>query len=203
LHILLLLATTIVFRGGTLIDGTGAPARPNSLLVVSGGRIVSLGEATPEELSHLAAGSQVIDVSGKWIIPGLIDAHVHAESDEDLRTMLRWGVTSVRLMAEDVAAARKLAVESSIRTDVPDVFPAAPIFTTKGGWWDQGEPPDANVNRIPATPAEARDSVRKAKERGSSEIKLMLDDMAWCRAQRVRRLALSFGRVARAHESQY
>jgi len=143
---------------------------------------VSVGEATPEALSRLAAGSQVVDASGKWIVPGLIDAHVHAESDEDLKTMLRWGVTSVRLMAEDVATARKLAVESSIRTDIPDVFPAAPIFTAKGGWWDQGEPPDVNVNRIPATPAEAREAVRKAKERRSSEIKLMLDDMAWCRA---------------------
>ena len=36
-----LLATTIAFRGATLIDGTGAPAVPNSLLVVSDGRIVS------------------------------------------------------------------------------------------------------------------------------------------------------------------
>ena len=58
--------------------------------------------------------------------------------------MLRWGVTSVRLMAEDVAvAADARGGARDTRPDIPDVFPAAPIFTTKGGWWDQGEPPDA------------------------------------------------------------
>src|SRR5206468_5288999 len=113
---------------------------------------------------------------------GLIDAHVHAESDEDLRTMLRWGVTSVRLMAEDVAAAEKRARASDARPDIPTVFPAAPIFTAKGGWWDQGEPADPNLNRFPSTAEEARMAVRKARTLGVREIKLMLDDMAWCRA---------------------
>lgn len=178
----LLLATTIAFRGATLIDGTGTPPLENALLVVSGGRIVSVGPATPEALARLPPGTQVLTGDKKWIVPGLIDAHVHAESDEDLRTMLRWGVTSVRLMAEDVEAAQKLAAESGARDDVPEVFPAAPIFTVKGGWWDQGQPPDANLNRFPATPDEARASVRKAKWLGAREIKVMLDDMAWCRA---------------------
>jgi imidazolonepropionase-like amidohydrolase len=130
----------------------------------------------------LPAETQVITAEGKWIVPGLIDAHVHAESDDDLKTMLHWGVTSVRLMAEDVAAAERLAAAARARRDIPDVFPAAPIFTAKEGWWDQGEPADANVDRYPATPEAARAAVRKAKALGSREIKLMLDDMAWCRA---------------------
>jgi imidazolonepropionase-like amidohydrolase len=180
----LLLAGTIAFRGATLIDGTGAAPRANSLLVIAGGRIESVGEATPEALAALPVGMEVVNVSGKWILPGLIDAHVHAESEEDLKTMLRWGVTTVRLMAEDVVAAQKLALESKTRTDIPEVFPAAPIFTRKGGWWDQGQPPDANLSRFPATVAEARASARRASELGTSEIKLMLDDMAWCRAPR-------------------
>lgn len=111
----------------------------------------------------------------------MIDAHVHAEADSDLQQMLRWGVTSVRLMAEDVAAAQAQAASSRTRADIPEIFPAAPIFTSKGGWWDQGEPPDAHLDRFPATPAAARESVRKAKALGSREIKLMLDDMSWCR----------------------
>lgn len=177
-----LLAATLALKGATLIDGTGAPPRSDALLVTSDGRIVSVGQATPEALRALPEGTQVISVTGKWIVPGLIDAHVHAESEEDLRTMLRWGVTSVRLMAEDVAAAEKLAADSRTRGDIPEVFPAAPIFTAKGGWWDQGEPSDKNLNRFPATAAEARAAVRRAKVLGSAEIKLMLDDMAWCRA---------------------
>ncbi|HEY2797444.1 MAG TPA: amidohydrolase family protein [Thermoanaerobaculia bacterium] len=178
----LLLATTIAFRGATLIDGTGAPPRENALLVIADGRVVSVGAATPKALAALPPGTKVVAAEGKWIVPGLIDAHVHAESDDDLKTMLSWGVTSVRLMAEDVAASQKIAADSRTRSDVPDVFPAAPIFTTKGGWWDQGEPPDANLDRFPATPEAARASVRKAKALGSAEIKVMLDDMAWSRA---------------------
>jgi len=179
-----LLAAVIAFRGATLVDGTGAPPIPNSLLVVDGGRIASVGVATPEATANLPPGTQVVAEDGKWIVPGLIDAHVHAESDADLRTMLHWGITSVRLMAEDTADAVALARASCARADVPEVFPAAPIFTVKGGWWDQGQPPDRNLNRFPATPEEARASVRTAKALGSREIKVMLDDMAWCRAPR-------------------
>jgi len=178
----LLLATTIAFRGATLIDGTGAPARENSLIVVTDGRIASVGASTPKALAALPPATKVVAAEGKWIVPGLIDAHVHAESDDDLKTMLSWGVTSVRLMAEDVAASQKTAADARTRSDVPDVSPAAPIFTAKGGWWDQGEPPDANLDRYPAAPEAARASVRKAKALGSAEIKIMFDDMAWCRS---------------------
>jgi imidazolonepropionase-like amidohydrolase len=177
-----LLATTIAIRGATLVDGTGAPPLPNSLLVVAGGRIVSVGAATPDALRSLPAGTEIIAAEGEWIVPGFVDAHVHSESEEDLRAMLRWGVTSARLMAEDVASAQALARVSEDRADIPQVFPAAPIFTANGGWWDQGEAPDSHLNRFPATADEARAAVRKAKALGDAEIKLMLDDMTWCRA---------------------
>jgi len=175
------LAASLALRGATLIDGTGSPARPNSLVLISGERIVSVGPATPEVVKALPAGTRVEDASGKWIVPGFVDAHVHAESDEGLKQMLRWGVTSARLMAEDVEAAARLATTTRRRTDVPDVFPAAPIFTAKGGWWDQGQAPDSNLDRFPDTPERARASVRRAMALGSAEIKLMLDDMHWCR----------------------
>jgi imidazolonepropionase-like amidohydrolase len=96
--------------------------------------------------------------------------------------MLRWGVTTVRVMVEDVERAQTLMESSRKRWGIPEIVPAAPIFTTKGGWWDQGEPPDANLDRFPPNAAAAREAVRKAKALGSPEIKLMLDDMAWCRA---------------------
>ncbi|HYX20272.1 MAG TPA: hypothetical protein VFA98_05455, partial [Thermoanaerobaculia bacterium] len=172
----------IALRGATLVDGTGAPPVPNSLLVVEDGRIVSVGTATPDALAKLPAGAQVLGEDGKWIVPGLIDAHVHAESDADLKTMLNWGITSARLMAEDVATSQKLAAASRTRADIPEIFPAAPIFTARGGWWGRDEPSDANLNRFPSTPDEARRAVDRARELGASEIKIMFDDMAWCRA---------------------
>jgi imidazolonepropionase-like amidohydrolase len=175
-------ASVLVLAGANLIDGTGAPAVENALLVVSDGRILSVGKATPQALANLPAGARVVRAEGRWIVPGFIDAHVHAESDADLVEMLRWGVTSVRLMAEDVAASRELARRAARpESRMPDVFPAAPIFTTKGGWWDV-QPDDRNLDRRPATAQAAREAVRAAKVLGSTEIKIMLDDMAWCRA---------------------
>jgi imidazolonepropionase-like amidohydrolase len=149
---------------------------------VADGRIVSVGPASPAAAAALPAGAELVAAEGQWILPGLIDAHVHRESERDLETMLAWGVTSVRLMEEDVAASGLLARTSGDRSDIPEVFPAAPIFTTRGGWWDEGHPADASLDRFPATPEEARASVRKAEALGAVEIKLMLDDMAWCRA---------------------
>jgi len=151
----------------------------DGLLVVEDGLVLACGHHA--ELAGAFADVDTEPLTG-LIVPGLIDAHVHAESDDDLKTMLSWGVTSVRLMAEDAAASQKTAADARTRSDVPDVSPAAPIFTAKGGWWDQGEPPDANLDRYPATPEAARASVRKAKALGSAEIKIMLDDMAWCRS---------------------
>jgi imidazolonepropionase-like amidohydrolase len=65
---------------------------------------------------------------------------------------------------------------------VAELFPAAPIFTAPGGWWDRGEPADDHLNRAPRTPGEAIEAVEAAQRLGSREIKLMLDDMSWCRA---------------------
>lgn len=177
----LVFAAVIAFRGATVIDGTGGPPRTDMLVVVSDDRITQITPVTRESLAQLPAGAEVINAEGQWILPGLIDAHVHAESEDDLKRMLRWGVTSVRLMAEDAAKAVEAAKASRSRRDIPDLFPAAPIFTAKGGWWDQGEAPDASLNRFPATPEEARGAVRQAAGLGVKEIKLMLDDMAWCR----------------------
>ena len=179
----LLLATTIVFRGATLIDGTGAPPVPDALLVIADGRVVYSGVASPEALDAVPASATAVSLAGKWIVPGFIDAHVHADTDGDLRQMLQWGVTAVRLMAEDVVASRALAARAArAGSGMPDIFPSAPIFTAKGGWWDQGQSPDANLDRFPGTPDEARAAVRKAGALGAQEVKLMLDDMAWCRA---------------------
>ena len=75
------------------------------LVVVSDDRITQITPVTRESLAQLPAGAEVLNAEGQWILPGLIDAHVHAESDDDLKRMLRWGVTSVRLMAEDAAKA--------------------------------------------------------------------------------------------------
>jgi imidazolonepropionase-like amidohydrolase len=64
----------IVIIGGTIVDGTGAPARRNDAIVVQDGRIRAIGLAASKRAPKDA---RVIDASGKWIVPGFIDAAVH------------------------------------------------------------------------------------------------------------------------------
>ena len=68
---------TIVLVNGTLIDGSGHAATPNEALVIEGNRIRSTGrlpaDVRLEDQDHV----QVIDATGQWIMPGLIDGHCH------------------------------------------------------------------------------------------------------------------------------
>ena len=62
----------VAIRGGTVIDGTGRPPIPNATILVRGERIEAIGPGiTPP------AGAEVIDASGKYILPGLWDKHLH------------------------------------------------------------------------------------------------------------------------------
>ncbi len=65
----------IVIRNGTLIDGTGNDAGANDALVIEGNRIKSIGKMPPGLAE--TGGAEIIDAAGQWILPGLIDAHVH------------------------------------------------------------------------------------------------------------------------------
>lgn len=67
-------AAPLVLRGATLIDGTGNPPLKDATLVVDGGRIVSVGPNPP-----VPRGARVVDLRGKFIIPGMMDANVHLD----------------------------------------------------------------------------------------------------------------------------
>ena len=63
-----------VIIGGTLIDGTGRPPIKDSVIVVKDEWITAVGKRDQVEIPP---GSEIIDASGKTVLPGLIDAHVH------------------------------------------------------------------------------------------------------------------------------
>jgi imidazolonepropionase-like amidohydrolase len=67
---------TLVIRNGTLIDGAGAPPARNDAIVIEGNRIKSVGPLPPG-LRLEDDNVEVIDTQGQWVMPGLIDAHVH------------------------------------------------------------------------------------------------------------------------------
>src|SRR5262245_55784479 len=63
----------LVLKGATVIDGSGNAAIPDAVIVIEGDRIKSFGgKATP-----YPADASVVDVTGRFIIPGLVDSHVH------------------------------------------------------------------------------------------------------------------------------
>jgi imidazolonepropionase-like amidohydrolase len=68
---------TLVLQNGTLIDGSGRPPVPNEAIVVEGNRITSVGPLPASVRLADAERVQTIDASGRWIMPGLIDAHTH------------------------------------------------------------------------------------------------------------------------------
>ena len=68
---------TLVIRNGTLIDGSGAAAAANTAVVIQGNRISSVGELPGGVNLEDTDKFDVIDASGQWIMPGLIDGHCH------------------------------------------------------------------------------------------------------------------------------
>jgi imidazolonepropionase-like amidohydrolase len=67
----------LLIQGGTLIDGMGGPPQHNEAILVEGNRIKSVGRR-PEGLPLDDADRlSMIDAAGRWIMPGLIDAHCH------------------------------------------------------------------------------------------------------------------------------
>ncbi|MDA0991777.1 MAG: amidohydrolase family protein, partial [Verrucomicrobia bacterium] len=75
---------TTVLKGGKIIDGTGAGAVMGDV-VIDGDRIVSVGNTAP-----LDPDARVVDVTGKTVLPGLVDPHVHITYGETLHEPRSW-----------------------------------------------------------------------------------------------------------------
>ena len=105
----------VIFTGAIVWDGTGTPARIADILVEDG-RIVDVGTLL------IPADAMVLDFSGKWIIPGLVEAHAHVTgywaSDDimytvgrlagDLTLYARYGVTTVNSLGGEPPEAREV-----------------------------------------------------------------------------------------------
>ena len=132
-------AGTIALTGARLIDGTGRPPIEQATLLIRDGRIEASGS---QAAVPIPAGSRRIDLSGKTVIPGLINAHAHVNADaastrpvrEQLTTQLRlyadYGVTTVVVLGsgpDDVRDALALRDEQSRPgIDRARLFVAAP-----------------------------------------------------------------------------
>ncbi len=90
-------AEITVLSGGNLIDGTGAPVRTNVDIFIAGDKVAEIVSSGARPIPKDAA---IVDVKGKWILPGLIDSHVHYKRwAPDL--FLYHGVTSIIDLGND------------------------------------------------------------------------------------------------------
>ena len=80
----------------TLVDGTGAAVRKGVSLTVRDGRIASIDTQVPAT----TPGIRRIDLGGRYLLPGLIDAHAHIESPDAALRALRSGVTTARVLGD-------------------------------------------------------------------------------------------------------
>lgn len=122
----------VIYRHATLIDGTGAPARRDMDVLVAGERIRRIVPDAALTGSEFAK-ARIVDLEGLYLIPGLVDSHVHLatppnrrQAEAELRRAIYGGVTAVRDMADDLRAVGDLARASLVGEIAgPDVYFAA------------------------------------------------------------------------------
>ncbi|MGW1161558.1 amidohydrolase family protein [Streptomyces sp. NPDC002513] len=175
---------TLVIEGGTLLDPLTGEVTADSVVVIVDGTVRAAGsrDATRRARAALPAGVSVVAAHGRWVLPGLVDAHIHLNSVTEARTALRRGATSVRsgstTFYQDIAV-RELARRAP--GQVPRMR-AAGIFVTP----DLGDTILADPHLAPL--ARLTDGVRSSEalrhvvdvnlDRGADVIKTRVNDRA-------------------------
>ncbi len=90
----------LAILNGTVVDGTGAPARRADILI-RGDEIVFVGRADRARLQS----ARIVDAAGRYVVPGFIDNHAHGNPllDQNFENFLRQGVTTVVLGQDGVS----------------------------------------------------------------------------------------------------
>ncbi len=180
----------IALVNATVIDGTGAAPRPCQRVLVDGEKIFAIGRkiAIPED-------AEIVDLQGRFLLPGLIDAHVHfgngyrkgiasaeeTDSYRDMRNLcLANGVTTVRSCGdwmEDVLDFRDQVNAGKLRG--PRVIACGKHFMSQESHpaatvWGDNPGTIQNCGAYPQTPEEGRQMVREFVEQGADFIKILI-----------------------------
>jgi imidazolonepropionase-like amidohydrolase len=154
----------------TVIDAANG-VRENQTVVFDGDQIISVSSADTE-----LRAAESIDGTGKFLIPGLWDAHVHLTYDDRFidimpALFLSYGITSVRdtggLMHKMLPVVEGMRVDGAI---APRVFFAGPLLDGNFVVYDGVSRPEIGVRN--ATPDDARQMIRDLKEQGVDFIKI-------------------------------
>src|SRR5712671_1980469 len=178
-------AQVIVLKGARLIDGTGRPAIENSVLVIEGDHVVAAGKSGAVSIPKDAV---VQDVSGKTIMPALVNLHGHlglsnngADSAaghyteenvaKQLNKYLSYGVATMASFGQDDD------LIFSIRADQrAGKIGGARFFTAGRGFLEPGKANPADHRYRPQTPEEAHADVRELATHHPDYLKMWVDD---------------------------
>jgi len=185
----------IAIRGPRLIDGRGAEPLDDAVVLIEGNKIVKVGQSRKVEVPPEA---EVLDATGKTVLPGLIDAHVHMmmtefdvqrmlttplsftfyEAIQNMRATLEAGVTTVR-DAGGADLGVKLAVERGLIAGPRMVISVGALSQTGGhgdDYWPVGMEIQIYYPGSPRLicdgPVEARRATRMAIRAGADVIKI-------------------------------
>jgi imidazolonepropionase-like amidohydrolase len=176
----------IVLKGARLIDGTGRPAIENSVMIVEGDHVVAAGKAGAVSIPQNA---EVRDVSGKTIMPALINLHGHlglsnngADSAaghyteenvvKQLNRYLSYGVATVASFGQDEDVIYKMRDEQRAGK-----LSGARFFTAGRGFLEYtGKTYPLDDRYRPQTPDEARADVRELAAHHPDYVKMWVDD---------------------------
>lgn len=160
----------LVIRNAMVVDGNGTPASGPKDIVIEGNKIVEVVPLDPVALraggGKRPAGDVEIDAAGKYVLPGLINAHGHVHEerggiaqplDYELKLWLACGITTVRDVGSDTG--KTLALRA--RSEAGEI--AAPRLFVYA-WF--------NVDPLPRNGEEARARVREFKQMGVDGVKL-------------------------------
>jgi imidazolonepropionase-like amidohydrolase len=108
-----------ILRRANVIDGVSAEPIRNTTVIVRDGKIAAIGAG------EAPAGAVEIDLEGKWLLPGFVDAHVHIRDLEMARRALRFGTTTARSMGvSHFVDAGLRDLHRGGLTDIPEILAA-------------------------------------------------------------------------------
>ncbi len=151
----------LLFTGGTLIDGRGGPARPNTAVLVWDGRIQAVGPASD---IHVVEGVQVISVEGYFIVPGFIDAHALPSDSAALVQMMLAGISAIRSPGASRADYETEGLQPYDGDAFPHLFTGGPRLDANGTGSSDG--------LFVSNEAETAEAVRRLAAEGAELIAL-------------------------------
>jgi len=174
-----------VLTNFTLIDGSGRPPVSGAAMIVDAGRVAWVG---PVAQLKAPAGAQAIDLSGKYVMPGIINLHGHLGNtidlaqnarnftrenvERNLKTYASYGVTSILSMGTDQDLIFSIRDQQRAgRPSMTRVFTAGQGFIFKGGYGGI-----AGVNEGLSSVSEVEPAVAAQARKHVDIIKLWMDD---------------------------